>query len=117
MLWDAALPLESNAPQDKDQPGSYGTAEELSSLWASAGLKNIEVKNIGFECGFDSFDDLWHPLTEGQGPAGAYVRGISGDHRTALRNRLRQNLLGDRADGPFKLKAKAWAVRGVVPES
>src|SRR5918999_1987073 len=53
-LWEAALPFDPNAPQDKDQPGSYGTAEELSSLWASAGLENIEVKNIVFDCGFDS---------------------------------------------------------------
>ena len=41
-LWEAALPFDANAPQDKDQPGSYGTAEELSSLWASARLENIE---------------------------------------------------------------------------
>ncbi len=115
-LWEAALPFDPNAPQDKDQPGSYGTAEELSSLWASVGLENIEVKNIVFECGFDSFDDLWQPLTEGQGPAGAYVRRISEDHRTALRNQLRQNVIGDRTDGRFMLKAKAWAVRGTVPE-
>jgi SAM-dependent methyltransferase len=116
-LWEAALPFDPHAPQDKDQPGSYGTAEELSSLWASAGLKNIEVKNIGFECGFESFDDLWGPLTEGQGPAGAYLRGISDDHRTAVRNRLRQNVIGNRADGRFMLRAKAWAIRGIVPES
>jgi hypothetical protein len=80
-----------------------------------ADLENIEVKNIVFQCGFDSFDDLWQPLTEGQGPAGAYVRRISEDHRTALRDRLRQNLFGNRADGPFKLNAEAWAVRGLVP--
>jgi hypothetical protein len=84
--------------------------------WASAGLENIEAKNIGFECGFDSFEDLWQPLTEGQGPAGAYLRGISDDRRMAVRNRLRQNVTGDRTDGPFMLKAKAWAVRGTVPE-
>ena len=115
-LWDAALPLDANAPQDKDTPGVFGTAEELISLWAAAGFINIEVKNIVFPCGFDSFDDFWQPLTEGQGPAGAYVRRISEDHRTALRNRLRQNLFGNRADGPFTLNAKAWAVRGTVPE-
>jgi SAM-dependent methyltransferase len=114
-LWETALPLDSNAPQDKGRPGSYGTAEELTSLWASAGFTEITVKNIAFPCGFDSFDDFWQPLTEGQGPAGAYVRRISEEHRTALRNRLRQNLFGNRADGPFKLNAKAWAVRGVVP--
>ena len=114
-LSDAALSLDSNAPQDKDTPGCYGTAEELISLWTAAGLRNIEVKNIVFPCGFDSFDDFWQPLTEGQGPAGAYLRRISEDHREALRKRVRQNLFGSRTDGPFTLNAKAWAVRGTVP--
>jgi hypothetical protein len=73
------------------------------------------VKNIAFPCGFESFDDFWQPLTEGQGPAGAYLRGISEDHRMTVREQLRQNLFGNRANGPFTLQAKAWAVRGVVP--
>jgi hypothetical protein len=96
-------------------PGVYGTAQELMSLWTAAGIRNIEVKNIVFPCGFDSFEDFWQPLTGGQGPAGAYLRGISGDHRAALRNRLRQNLFGNRSDKPFTLNAKAWAIRGTVP--
>jgi SAM-dependent methyltransferase len=114
-LWDAALPLDPQAPVPKDRPGAYGTAEELISLWTGAGLTNIEVKNIVFPCGFDSFDDYWQPLTEGQGPAGAYLRRISEDQRTALRKRLRQNLFGNRTDGSFTLNAKAWAVRGMAP--
>jgi ubiquinone/menaquinone biosynthesis C-methylase UbiE len=114
-LWDAALALDPKAPQPKDRPGTYGTAEELLSLCTSAGLTRIDVKNIIFACGFDSFDDFWRPLTEGQGPAGTYLRRISEDHRTALRERLRQNLFGNRADGPFTLNAKAWAVRGIAP--
>jgi SAM-dependent methyltransferase len=114
-LWDAALPLDPKSPQPKDRPRAYGTAEDLSSLWAAAGLTNIEVKNIVFPCGFDSFDDYWLPLTEGQGPAGAYLGRLSEDHRAALRARLRQNLFGNHPDGPFTLNAKAWAVRGIVP--
>jgi SAM-dependent methyltransferase len=114
-LSDAALSLDPNAPQDKDTPGVYGKAEELISLWTAAGIRNIEVKNIVFPCGFDSFDDFWQPLTEGQGPAGAYLRRISEDHRAALRERLRRKLCGTCTDGPFTLSAKAWAVRGTVP--
>lgn len=114
-LWDAALPLDPKAVQPKDRPGAYGTAEELISLWTAAGLTKVEAKNIVFPCGFDSFDDFWQPLTEGQGPAGAYLRHISENHRAGLRERLRQNLFGSRTDGPFTLKAKAWAVRGTVP--
>ena len=114
-LWEAALPLDPQAPQPKDRPGAYGTAEELSSLWASAGLTNIEVKSILFPCRFESFEDFWLPLTEGQGPAGAYLAQLAEDHRAALRERLRQNIFGTRPDRPFSLQAKAWAVRGIVP--
>jgi ubiquinone/menaquinone biosynthesis C-methylase UbiE len=111
-LSDAAAVIDPNVNL---LTGTYGTAEELTSLWVSAGLNEVQVKNIVFACGFSSFDDFWQPLTEGQGPAGAYLRRISEDHRTALRERLRQNLFGNRADGPFTLNAKAWAVRGVAP--
>ena len=83
-LWEAAIRLNPKAPQPKDLLGAYGTAEELSSLWASAGLANIEVKNIVFPCGFSSFDDFWLPLTEGQGPAGAYLARLSEGYRTEL---------------------------------
>jgi ubiquinone/menaquinone biosynthesis C-methylase UbiE len=111
-LSDTAAVIDPNV---RLRSGTYGTAEELTSLWTSAGINNIKVKNIVFPCGFDSFDDFWQPLTEGQGPAGAYLRRISDDHRTALRDRLRQNLFGSRTDGPFTLTAKAWAIRGVAP--
>ena len=111
-LSDAAAVIDLNV---KLLTGTYGTAEELTFLWASAGLNDVQVKNIVFACGFDSFDDFWQPLTEGQGPAGAYLRGISADHRTALCERLRQNLFGNRTGGPFTLNAKAWAIRGTAP--
>jgi len=113
-LSHAALSLDSNTALD-NTPGSYSSAEELRSLWTAAGIRDLEVKDIAFPCGFDSFNDFWQPLTEGQGPSGAYLRRISEDHRTALRERLRQNLFANRADGPFTLTAKAWAVRGVAP--
>jgi hypothetical protein len=111
VLSDAAAVID---PSVKLLSGTYGTPEELISLWASAGLNSVGVTNIVFACAFDSFDDFWQPLTEGQGPAGAYLRRISEDHRTALRERLRQNLFGSRTGGPFTLNAKAWAVRGTV---
>lgn len=114
-LWDAALPLDPTAPRPGDRPHSYGTAEEISALWISAGLADVDVKNIAFECGFSSFDDYWVPLTEGQGPAGVYLARLSREHREALRERLRQNLFAGRGDGPFTLHANACAVKGRVP--
>jgi hypothetical protein len=112
VLTDAATVID---PEAKVLSGTYGTVEEVTSLWTSAGLTDIAVKGIAFPCGFDSFDDFWQPLTEGQGPAGAYLRGLSEDQRKAVRERLRQNFFANRADGPFALQAKAWAVKGTVP--
>jgi hypothetical protein len=43
------------------------------------------------------------------------MAGLSADRREALRKVMQQNLLGNGADGPFTLKAKAWAVKGIVP--
>jgi ubiquinone/menaquinone biosynthesis C-methylase UbiE len=115
LLFDVALMIDANAPQERNTPGLYGTPEELKSLWTTAGLEKIEVQNIVFQCPFDSFEDYWQPLTEGQGPNGIYLRRMANDQQAALRELLRRNLFGNRADGPFSLKAKAWAVRGVVP--
>jgi SAM-dependent methyltransferase len=119
VLTEAALILDPKAdpkpPSDKDTPGTYGSQQDLSSLWAAAGLTNIETTSLSFRCRFESFNDFWQPLTEGQGPAGAYLRAISADRRNALRNLLRERILGSGVDGPLTLRAKAWVVRGVVP--
>jgi ubiquinone/menaquinone biosynthesis C-methylase UbiE len=115
-LFDVASKIDPDAPQERNTPGLYGTAEELKSLWSTAGLEEIEVQNIVFQCGFDSFDDFWQPLTEGQGPNGVYLRSMTDDRRAALREQLRQNVCGNNADEPFMLNAKAWAVRGIVPQ-
>ena len=40
-LWDAALALDPKAPQPKDRPGSYGTAETLISLWTAPALQTL----------------------------------------------------------------------------
>jgi hypothetical protein len=64
---------------------------------------------------FGSFDDYWSPFLEGQGPAGAYVAGLTAREREQLQRRLRGRLVGDRRDHPIVLAARAWAVRGIVP--
>ena len=114
-LWNAAVPIDPTAKRHAEVRGKYGSAEALLDLLNGAGLTEIEVAPLTMQCQFSCFDDYWLPLTKGQGPSGAYLREVSDDHRAALRDRLRQNLFGSRADGPFTLQAKAWAVRGVVP--
>lgn len=55
-------------------------------------------------------------LTEAeQGPAGAHVAALTEGEREELRLALRRRLLGDGPDRSFTLRARAWAVRGIVP--
>jgi hypothetical protein len=79
-----------------------------------AGLTGIEVTDLSMLCQFSSFDELWQRSLDGDGPTGVYMERLSADRREALRRAMRQNALGDGHE-PFSLKAKAWAVRGVVP--
>ena len=113
-FWDAAVAIDPTAKRPAERRGSYGSAEALSDLLKGAGLTDIEVTDLTMPCQFSSFDDYWLPVTEGQGPSGAYLARLSEDDRAALRERLRQDLLGNRADGPFTLQAKAWAVKGIA---
>lgn len=113
-LWDAAIALDRQAKLPVDSE-SYGSAAELQTLWVKGGLTNIDVKELSFACEFSSFQEFWiRRFIEGQGITAAYVKGLSEDHRTALREQLRWNLFSNRSDEPFTLQAKAWAVRGVA---
>jgi hypothetical protein len=94
---------------------SYNSAVALSDLFNGAGLTDIEVTDLTMPCQFASFDELWQRYLSGEGPSGAYVVGLTEDRREALRQKLRQDILCDRPDGPFSLQGKAWAVRGRVP--
>lgn len=114
-FWDAAAAIDPNANGTAGRPGSYGSAEALSELWIGVGLTDIEVSGVTVPCHVSSFDDLWQPYLRSQGATGAFMAGLSADRREALRKVMQQNVLGDGADGPFTLKAKAWAVKGIVP--
>jgi SAM-dependent methyltransferase len=115
-LWDAAIALDPKVKGLDEKFASYGSPEALKTLWAGAGLTSIEVIDLTFPCEFSSFDEMWfRRYLEGQGPGGAYVMSLQEDRRDALRQKLRQNILAGRSDGPFTLRAKAWAVRGIAP--
>jgi len=114
-LWAAARELDPNLKRPANMPGSYGSAEALSTLLADAGLSGIEVRDLSISCQFSSFEEHWRRYLTGEGPNGAYVLGLSEERRGALKEKLRENLFGSRPDGPFTLRAKAWAVRGIVP--
>lgn len=94
---------------------TYGSADGLSEFWTDAGLQDVTVTALSIARRFDSLDDYWLPLLKGQGVGGTYLAHLSKERQAAVRERLRQNLLGGRMDGSFSLSAKAWAVRGEVP--
>jgi hypothetical protein len=116
-LWDAAIAVDPTVKPPSERRRDYGSAEALSGLFSGAGVTDIEVKDFTMPCQFSSFDELWQRYLTGSGagPSGVYVAGLTEDHREAVKQRLRQDILRGGTDGPFALQAKAWAVRGVVP--
>jgi SAM-dependent methyltransferase len=105
-FWDAARSLD---PSVADESGLPGVREgHLASLFREAGLRNVESSVLSADREHASFDEWWQPFTEGVGPAGVYVAGLSPDRRAALRERCRSAL----PDGPFTVVARAWAARG-----
>ena len=114
-FWDAVEAIDTTAKRPFGRQGSYGSAEALSQLWTGAGLTDIEVTDLSMRCRFSSFDELWQRCLNAEGPAGVCMERLSADSREALRKAMRRNVLGDGPDEPISLKAKAWAVRGVVP--
>jgi SAM-dependent methyltransferase len=114
-FWEAAVALDASAEPRRDAHRPYSRSGELTVLWQEAGLERVEEEALLIPLEFTAFEDYWSPFLLGQGPPGAYVAGLAPARREALRARLRATLLGDGADGPFTLQARAWAVRGVVP--
>ena len=88
---------------------------ELGALWREHRLEETCEEALTIQTRFSSFEDYWSPFLEGQGPAGAYVAALAPGRRDEFRLRLRRRLIGDGADRPIVLRARAWAVRGLVP--
>jgi ubiquinone/menaquinone biosynthesis C-methylase UbiE len=116
-FWDEVVALDPTmAP--KDERNMKLTREgQLGELWQKAGLVNIQEKPLVIEQSFASFGDYWGPFLTGAGPAGAYVVSLSDERRRQLEARMKKRLLGNRDDGAFALKARAWCVRGAVPKA
>lgn len=113
-FWDEAVAADPAIARRDERNMPLCRAGDLSALWRAHGLTEVEEQPLTIELAFASFDDYWVPFLGGQGPAGAYVAGLSDSQRSALRSRLRTRLLGTGPDRPLTLTARAWAVRGTV---
>ncbi len=115
VFWDEAVAIDPDIAARDERHMPLCRRGELAALWRANGLEDVEEQPLVAELSFASFDDYWRPFLGGQGPAGAYVVSLPAAKRDALESRLRSRLLGSGPDRPFTLKARAWAVRGVVP--
>ncbi len=114
-FWDEAFKLD---PAGKEKRGAslLFRRGQFAGLWDAAGLENVEETAIELQMDFTSFDDYWLPFLGAVGPLGAYMQDLSTEGRDALREAMRKRLRPGGEDGPFTLGARAWAVRGTVPD-
>ena len=115
-FWDEAVALDPAVEPKDERHMKFSREGQLGDLWSRAGLINITEEPLMIDQAYSSFNDYWEPFTNGAGPGGAYVVSLSEDRRQQLEARMRKRLLGDRQDGPFTLRARAWCVRGEVPK-
>ena len=115
-FWDEAVALDPAVEPKDERHMKFSREGQLGDLWRRAGLINITEEPLMIDQAYSSFNDYWEPFTNGAGPGGAYVVSLSEDRRQQLEARMRKRLLGDRQDGPFTLRARAWCVRGEVPK-
>ena len=116
-FWDAAAAADpEGAGLDEGSRFPLCRPEPLDQLWSGAGLTDVSVRAIEIDTVFAGFADFWDPFLGGQGAAPAYVASLSGGKRDAIRELLRTRLPVE-PDGSIRLTARAWAVRGSVPEA
>ena len=110
-FWDAALELDRHAP-DEGRTMPHSTPAGLRALWARVGLGRVQTGELVVDARYEDFDDLWAPFPTGLAPSGAYCASLDEDDLRSLRA-LYFRRLGS-PEGPFRLEARAWYVRGVV---
>lgn len=112
-FWNAAAALDP-AAADLDQGRRFSLCNPgpLADLFRDAGLTGVEVQPIDIWMVFKDFDDYWLPFLGGQGSAPSYLTSLSGEDRSALRERIRA-ALPFALDGSIPLLGRAWAVRGM----
>ncbi len=87
----------------------------LESLWAAAGLEQIETCAIEVERTFENFDDYWSTVRAGPSAAPG-LRAAASDVLETLRDRMRALFPTDE-HGRITYAARAHAVRGCVRRS
>jgi SAM-dependent methyltransferase len=113
-FWDEAVALDS-AAADLDESRRFPLCqpETLKNLFLGASLRHITVDALEIPTRFLDFQDFWLPFLRGTGPAPTYVASLSQEQRDLVREQLARSLTVG-VDGSITLKARAWAVSGVL---
>ncbi len=114
LLWDAAAALNLPADIPSARKSAPNSAAASAKLLSETGLVNVAVTDIVIERRFPSFDDYWIPLATGEGVPGKFLGSLSPERKSAVKEQIRNILLGNRADGSFPIKARAWVACGIV---
>jgi len=113
-FWDEAVAWDPRAAAlDEGNRFPLCREPELAALMRGAGLDHVQTKALQVSTTFATFDDYWTPFLRGTGPAPAYVSSLDHAGREGLKARLRHRLRAG-SDGEVRLRARAWAVRGVT---
>jgi SAM-dependent methyltransferase len=113
-FWEEAVTSDTRAAT-LDEGRRFPLCREpaLDALFRAGGLAQVDTYAVEIPTNFATFEDYWTPFLRGTGPAPSYVASLDPSRRDLLRERLRRRLhLGN--DGGVRLRARAWAVRGVA---
>lgn len=105
IFWKAARRLDPSIETESKLAGTH--EGDLADLFAAADLHDIADGVLEVAVSHPDFDDWWQPFTLGVGPARRYVTSLSADQR----ERLRSECVNEFPDGPFVIRAAAWAAR------
>jgi len=110
VYWETARSLDDGL---EGESRSFGTLEELDSLWRKLGFEDVDARFLEVSSEYTDFDELWATFQLGVGPAGEYVASLEPDAHEAFRNAYHRRL--GEPTGRLTLRARSPAVRGTVP--
>ena len=87
------------------EPRRYRTSGEIDALLAPHG--EVESAELDVTAGYGNFEEFWHAMDRGVGPAGQWVASLDPEQREQAREELCRRL--GSPQGPFELKARAFA--------
>jgi SAM-dependent methyltransferase len=109
--WQA---VRTSDPGADAETSPFGKRERLEALWRDSGLTDVEGEGHEVSTRYEDFQELWGSFLLGVGPAGQYALSLPPDRRAAVRKEYFRRL--GEPEGSFTLDARAWAVRGIVPD-